>query len=169
MTSAIGAEIRGYLIHALRKAGGSAGLTLLGAVRHLRPAPCFPHTFVAQTRNRPCPVTSRTGARFASRSRLRWIAALLAPVSASACAAPNIGWAARASISRPGVRPCRSAVSASARARHAANRSSVISAASTARCAPWTQAASRRTGISACHQCPQHSRLDAAQVVRAFV
>lgn len=109
----------------------------------------FPHdtkgppsvqTFAAQTLNRPCPVTSRTSPRACSTSRLRCTAARLAPVSASACGAASIGWAASAAINRAGVRPDRSAVSSSVRLDHPTSRSSVISAASTARCAPRVQA-----------------------------
>lgn len=102
--------------------------------------------YEAQTRNRPCPVTSRTNPRATSTSRLRCTAARLAPVSASACGAASIGWAARAAISLAGVRPDRSVVSASARACHVATRSSVISADSTARCAPAIQPDRRRSG-----------------------
>ncbi|GLC62655.1 hypothetical protein PLESTB_001930800 [Pleodorina starrii] len=109
---------------------------------------------VVLTLYRPWPVTSRTSPRASRIARARASAGREAPVSATSCGSATMTWRASASTRRRGVRPERSAVPASARARQARSSASAISADSTASRVPAIQAESRCSGVPPSRSAP---------------
>lgn len=104
---------------------------------------CATHTTARHIRNLFCPVTSRTRARLSIHASLRWTAARLAPVTASAMGAGQLASAER---SRAGVRPERPDIAASARPAHTSIWSRCRQAVGIPLSIPSSHCASRAAG-----------------------